>query len=68
MALPKCSVQEQHLGRNYRQLELLTTHVRKMDNVAVYQNGVYIHNINKFFTRVTSNTIDDILLETEYTS
>ena len=25
---------------------LLTTHVRRMDNVAVYQNGVYTHNIN----------------------
>ena len=47
---------------------LLTTRVRRMDNVAVYQNGDYTHNINRFFTRVTSNTIDYILLETKYTS
>ena len=39
-----------------------------MNNVSVYQNGIYTHNINKSFTRVTSNTIDYIPLETEYTS
>ena len=62
-------VQERHLGRNYRQMEHADhACVRRMDNVAVYQNGVYTHGINKFFTRVTFNTIDYILLETEYTS
>ena len=45
---------------------LCTTHVR-MNNVAMYQNEVYTHNINKIFTRVTSNAID-APLETEYTA
>ena len=41
-------------------------HVQRM-NVAMYQNGVYTHNINKIFTCVTTNTID-ALLETVYNS
>ena len=59
-------VQEQHLGRNCRQLEIVYQAIRRM-NVAMYQNRVYTHNINKLLARMMSNTVD-AWFETEYTS
>ena len=67
MVLLVSVAQERHLEKSIGNWSLRTTHVRRMNNVAMYQNGVYTHNINKIFTRMTTNTIDTPL-ETEYTS